>query len=531
MMGTWQRRILVTGGATMLTAAVGAGGAFLLVRAAAVQLVLHELDQYAWRLMQQGERSSGDSEATLTALQAAHSPACSDAEIQSFRVLIFNSEFLQDAGRMSGGKVSCSATLGRLDQPRGEFVPAFVLKDGTQVYTDLNLLAEGGGKRVGVERGGFFVVFARRVPELLGKIPLNFTVTEIDDSRRQSGWLTGGMTLAQHEILTREGWAQMGDSLYVTHCSPHYFNCFTAYISLPVVLEESREAFHLSALLGGLAGALTGFLFCLRYGRKRGIQYRLRKAIRHDHLRVVYQPIVDLASGRIVEAEALARWTDEDGFVVSPEVFVRIAEERGFVGELTELVVRHALRDFGPILKRHPDFRLNINVTASDLADAKFLPMLERALAKAGVRPRNVAIEITESSTVSKELAREAIRQLRARGHSVQIDDFGTGYSSLAYLKDLAVDAIKVDRSFTQAIGTEAVTVAILPQILAMARALDLQVIVEGIETAQQADYFAGSEKQILGQGWLFGHPVPIEELQNQMAIEEAAEEKLSTMN
>ena len=127
------------------------------------------------------------------------------------------------------------------------------------------------------------------------------------------------------------------------------------------------------------------------------------------------------------------------------------------------------------------------------------------------MRRVSLAIEVTESSTARIQVALKTIRELRKRGHSVQIDDFGTGYSSLAYLHDLSVDAIKIDRAFTQAIGTEAVTVGILPQILAMAKALNLQVIVEGIETVEQAVYFAGAEMPILGQGWLFGRPVPVE--------------------
>jgi sensor c-di-GMP phosphodiesterase-like protein len=115
-------------------------------------------------------------------------------------------------------------------------------------------------------------------------------------------------------------------------------------------------------------------------------------------------------------------------------------------------------------------------------------------------------------------VAVETIHQLRRRGHSIHIDDFGTGYSSLSYLHDLSVDAIKIDRSFTQSIGTEAVTVAILPQILAMAQALNLLVIVEGIETEQQAEYFAIHSQPVLAQGWLFGRPVPSEQFHRLLA-------------
>ena len=106
-------------------------------------------------------------------------------------------------------------------------------------------------------------------------------------------------------------------------------------------------------------------------------------------------------------------------------------------------------------------------------------------------------------------------------GHSVHIDDFGTGYSSLSYLQDLAISAIKIDKSFTRSMGTQAVTVAILPQILAMADVLNLQVIVEGIETSLQADYFSFLARPVLAQGWFFGYPVPAESFHSLLAEDE----------
>jgi sensor c-di-GMP phosphodiesterase-like protein len=233
----------------------------------------------------------------------------------------------------------------------------------------------------------------------------------------------------------------------------------------------------------------------------------LRRAIHRDRLRVVYQPIVNMATRKIIGAEALARWTDDDGAAIPPDIFVRIAEQYGFVGEITRLVLRHALRDLGETLCTRSDFRLSINISAADLYDTGFPVMLEDSLARAGVAAHCLVLEITESLTVDQQQAKDAIQQLRRRGHRVHIDDFGTGYSSLSYLNELHVDAIKIDRAFTHSIGTGSVVVAILPQILAMAQALKLAVIVEGVETAGQATYFDAHERTILGQGWLFGKP------------------------
>jgi sensor c-di-GMP phosphodiesterase-like protein len=259
-------------------------------------------------------------------------------------------------------------------------------------------------------------------------------------------------------------------------------------------------------------------MLSLIYQRNHSIYQQLHRAIRRNELKVHYQPIVDIENGRIVGAEALARWTDDHDQVIAPDIFVGIAEARGFIGELTRLVVRRALADFGETLRNRPDFRLNVNVTAADLNDDSFLPMLQAALDQAQVLPQSLAIEITESATARKQKAVETINALSRRGHSVHVDDFGTGYSSLAYLSELSVDTIKIDRAFTQAIGTGSVTVCILPQILQMADVLNLQVIVEGVETSEQAGYFAAGGRSVLAQGWLFGYPVSTDEFHRNLA-------------
>ena len=149
------------------------------------------------------------------------------------------------------------------------------------------------------------------------------------------------------------------------------------------------------------------------------------------------------------------------------------------------------------------------------------LPYLNSCLRRFNLSPRSIVIEITESQTALKKQVGESISTLRQAGFATYIDDFGTGYSSLAYLKDFAIQAIKIDKVFTQSIGTEAFTLSLLPQMLAMAETLGLQVVVEGIETVEQAAYFAGKQPALLGQGWLYGHPLPAEKLLAQWAKQE----------
>jgi len=521
MMRTVNQRRRFTLIVTILAELLGMAGGFLLFRIVTLRLAMIELDHHAWRYMLRAEESSNASEHFLKSMAAAGLTACSDAEIAYMHHLLFQSEFLKDGGRMSGGRVECDAMFRATELSQRVFKPDFLLKDGTEVYTDIRLMPGDPEARVGVQRGGFFVSFLHWRPDRLGDLPLDFTITEVDDTGQQPGWLHGEKPEAAAAILARDGWVRVGDSLYATHCSPHYFNCFTAFVDANKVLSAQTRQTAACTALGGVAGGFIGLSCALLYRRNQSLVHQLRKSIRCDRLRMVYQPIVRLADRRIVEAEALVRWTDDDGFAVNPAMFVHVAEVNGFVGELTELVVRQVLRDLGDALRGQPDFRININVTGKDLADPAFLPMLDRSLAVARVAARSLTIEVTESSTARKETAVETIRQLRKRGHSVHIDDFGTGYSSLSYLHSLAVDAIKIDKSFTRAIGTQAVTLGILPQILAMAKTLNLEVVAEGIETEEQAGYFAHYDQPILGQGWLFGHPVPAEHFYRLLAENE----------
>jgi sensor c-di-GMP phosphodiesterase-like protein len=492
-----------------VAATLGMVSGYLIWRGVTLRLAMNELDHHAWRYMLRAEDSSSSSERFLNAMAASNFAPCSTAEIVFMHQLLIQSEYLRDVGRMSGGRVECDTMLLPSELPKTAFTPTFLLKDGTEVYTDIRLMRADPEARVGVQRGGFFVTYTHWRPDRLGNLPLDFTLTEVGNTKAQPGWLHGERPTAPAAVLAKDGWASVGGNLYATHCSPHYFNCFTAFVNVDKVLSGAAGQSAECTAAGGVVGLLVGFLGIGLYRRNQNLVSQLRKAIRRGKLRVVYQPIVQLRDRRIVEAEALVRWTDDNGYVVSPAMLVEVAEVNGFGGELTELVVRTVLRDLGEVLRARPDFSINVNVTGSDLADQRFLPTLKRLLAEAHVPAKNLAIEVTESSTAKKDVAVETIRQLRQRGHRVHIDDFGTGYSSLSYLHFLAVDAIKIDKSFTHAIGTEAVTVSILPQILAIAKKLNLQVVAEGIETDEQANYFASYDQPILGQGWLYGYPVP----------------------
>jgi sensor c-di-GMP phosphodiesterase-like protein len=308
--------------------------------------------------------------------------------------------------------------------------------------------------------------------------------------------------------------------LYSTRCSKRFPTCTTAYKSIPEIIGQERTSELLDSGLGGLVGMAFCTIWSAGSRRSRSMEHQLRRAIKRDSFRMAYQPLVDISTGHVVGAEALIRWDDEQGAPVSPDVFIALAEELGIICEITRLVVRHVLEDIGETLIRYPEFRLSINVSAADLLDPAFSPSLKTALRDAGVSTSSLAIEVTERCMAKGAAISEAVRTLRIAGFSVHLDDFGTGYSSLSCLQELEIDAIKIDRAFIHAIGTGSVAQGILQQILGIASYLNLEVILEGVETREQVDYFAAIGKPLVGQGWYFGRPGPAADIKYALSIQ-----------
>ena len=242
----------------------------------------------------------------------------------------------------------------------------------------------------------------------------------------------------------------------------------------------------------------------------------LRAALADDALSLHYQPVVRLGSGQVVGMEALARWTHAERGPVPPASFVAVAELTGLSGELDRWVVRRALHDAGVLQTARavpPGAYVAVNLSARSLADGFLDRDLPGWTAAAGLLPEQVLLEITETSIMQDtELAIGVLRSLRAQGFRVAIDDFGTGYSSLAYLRDLPITTLKVDRSFVADISTSTDALAIVASIVDLARAVGVSVIAEGVETPEQSAVL-----QRLGcpdgQGWLWSPAVPAGQL------------------
>ncbi|HEX5538156.1 MAG TPA: EAL domain-containing protein, partial [Methylophilaceae bacterium] len=240
----------------------------------------------------------------------------------------------------------------------------------------------------------------------------------------------------------------------------------------------------------------------------------LRSALVNRQLHMVYQPIVDLATGITSKAEALIRWRHPTRGYIPPSEFIPIAEETGMIVTIGEWVfheVAQQVKHWRAIY--HPDFQVSINRSTVQFHNKgnnyeSWLDYLQRA----GLPGESLAVEITEGLLLDASM--DVIRQLhefRGAGIQVSLDDFGTGYSSLAYLKKFDVDTLKIDQSFVRNLSPGSEDMALCEAIIVMAHKLNIKVIAEGIETEQQRDLLAAAGCDY-GQGYLFSHPLPADE-------------------
>jgi diguanylate cyclase (GGDEF)-like protein/PAS domain S-box-containing protein len=244
------------------------------------------------------------------------------------------------------------------------------------------------------------------------------------------------------------------------------------------------------------------------------MENQLRKALERNELLLHYQPQQELASGRIIAVEALLRWQNDELGNVPPNKFIPMAEDSGLIIPIGEWVLRSACTQ----LKAWQDTgvavaRIAVNISVRQFLYPGFLQLVEEVLRETGLAPESLELEITESLLMQDaEGAILLLRDLKALGVQLAIDDFGTGYSSLSYLKRFPIDRLKVDRSFVREITTNAEDAAITRAVIAMAHNMDLRVIAEGVETAEQLRYLTDEQCHEI-QGYFLSRPVPAHEI------------------
>jgi diguanylate cyclase (GGDEF)-like protein len=258
-----------------------------------------------------------------------------------------------------------------------------------------------------------------------------------------------------------------------------------------------------------------------RVAHRLAVETALYRALDRRELRLFHQPILDLQSGDVVGFEALMRWQQSDGTIVSPAEFIPIAEDTGTIVPIGSWALLEALTQL-----RHwiddavcsPSATMSVNVSPRQLADSNFPSIVSEALTRSTVPPQLLWLEVTESVMITEpELALATLRRLRSLGVRVALDDFGTGYSSLSLLQKFPLQRIKIDRAFVQGVADNPNDRSLVRTIVAMGRSLGLDIVAEGVESVHQLQVLSdlGCNK---AQGYLISHPVPADAMRSTVA-------------
>jgi EAL domain-containing protein (putative c-di-GMP-specific phosphodiesterase class I) len=258
---------------------------------------------------------------------------------------------------------------------------------------------------------------------------------------------------------------------------------------------------------------------------RNALESSLRRGVTGGEFVPYYQQQIDIQSGKLVGFEMLARWISPEFGLVSPELFIPLAEEVGMIGDLSESLIRRALQD---AKDWNDELTLSVNISPIQLRDPWFAQKLLRLLTEAGFPPHRFEIEITESCLHENiAVVRSIITSLKNQGIKISLDDFGTGYSSLAQLRALPFDRLKIDRSFVTELAQEGANAELVSAIVALGRGLGLPIVAEGIENGEA---LAVLQKlgDLKGQGYLYGRPedaaATLERLMKLSAKDEARE-------
>jgi EAL domain-containing protein (putative c-di-GMP-specific phosphodiesterase class I) len=276
------------------------------------------------------------------------------------------------------------------------------------------------------------------------------------------------------------------------------------------LLKAAELARTEARLRGGLRHQFFSQELNARAQERMHLTDGLREAAERNELRLHYQPKVDIASGRIVGVEALVRWQHPLRGLLSPAVFVPLAEQQGLIGRIGEWVLAQACSDAARwAADGLPPLKVAVNVSKPQFAGGQLAQSLQRAIERSGVPACRLVIELTESMLMrDADGALEQMQAMKALGVSLSIDDFGTGYSSFSYLKRFPLDELKIDRSFVIDLPGGERDLAIVRSVTALGHDLGLSVIAEGVETVGQLEALRGAGCDEY-QGFLFSRPVP----------------------
>jgi predicted signal transduction protein with EAL and GGDEF domain len=281
------------------------------------------------------------------------------------------------------------------------------------------------------------------------------------------------------------------------------------------LLRDANVAMNHAKRHGGGQTTVFDQQMATRARERLWVETELRQALEKNELQLFYQPVVSLATSKVVGFEVLSRWLHPQRGWIYPGTFIQIAEETGLIGSIDQWVLMVACQQTNTWVQNaqlDPGFTISVNISGREFLSADLVEKVYRALDESGLDPFRLKLEITETVAMDHaEIAVRMLKQLRSIGVQVALDDFGMGYSSLRYLPRFPIQTIKIDRSFVGTLGQKPESETIVRAIVTMSHSMGLDVVAEGIETRDHRLYLEEMNCDY-GQGFLFSRPVPVNE-------------------
>ncbi|MGN6225058.1 EAL domain-containing protein [Pseudoxanthomonas sp.] len=460
------------------------------------------LQDHAARAIERARAAFEEVDEAFDELERSTATPCSPRHIEELRRATLDTRSAEDVGYFRDGRLQCSS-WGALREQVPRAAIEFTTVGAIGVSTRVQPRIRNAPPMLVLHRGSYSaLVNPERLVDVLaeddvrialhapGDQPLTAASPAVEALLARVGKDASGGTVAGqlYGVSRRDGWEALAARPLAAVAGR--------------LRGEQLKLLPLALIVLAALAALSTWLIRQRLSPLA----ELERAVRRRQFVVHYQPIVDLRSGACVGAEALVRWRRE-GALVPPDSFIPLAEESGWIAPITDQVLDGVVADLEAELAADRSLHIAINLGAEDIRSGRFLRVLDEVLPRTRIRADQIWLEATERGFIDIEAARLTLAQARAAGHSVAIDDFGTGYSSLRHLQDLPLDALKIDKSFVDTIGLEAATSPVTAHIVEMARALDLHIVAEGVETQAQRDYLRSREVGY-AQGWYFSRPL-----------------------
>lgn len=486
-------RIVLTVVAAMTTCIV-----VVLVVAQAVLYVrdMEESERLASAALARAEAISEARRIASSQAARLEQPTCSADDIDALKEIAFSSSYIRDIGRIRGGRVICSALWGwsrpfSLPPPRfasGSIRLWYSSDIAGSPYRGTNLIAQGDTFTVSSPAAFESVDPARTSSISVEKKDRSFAFRTLPALRDEEG-----PTAVHTQQCSR-----------VTDICAFVTSPRSAVWELPLVL--------LAAILA--VGACIGLLLALLLIRhhvtaRQTIEQRLLLALKHGEIKLAYQPLRRITTRELVGFEALSRWRPPGEDEIPPSFFVPIAHRFGLTSDLFRHVLSTAMDELSPALRQHDNLYVSVNAEPGDMAQDWIVRYITSITGESGVRPHQLRIEITEREELVSETAKDNMCALSRLGYQFLIDDFGTGAANFSQLAQSPIGGVKLDRMFVAAITEDSPLRPVLPGMCRIALELGLDVIVEGVETEEQARMLSQIAPDAVGQGWYFGRPVP----------------------